>query len=1151
MPADLRHGRCGWMRGVMLAVLGALALAAPCVHAVTPALAAGFDRTCAVDEPGRAYCWGNDGAGALGIGSRILSLAPVAVRGLGSGVAAIVTSPSAYHTCALGTSGELSCWGGNANGQLGDGTVGDGSVPSRARIGPGVTSIATGVAHTCAVRAGTVHCWGNNSLGQLGTGVPRGELLPVALSLTGARAVSAGNFHTCAVTEAGGVSCWGLNETGQLGTGNTTFFPTPTPVTGLTTGVASLASGYDHTCALTTDGRVLCWGDNAFGQLGDGSTAVRTQPVPVSIAGVTIAQVAAGAFHTCALSTTRRLFCWGSNASFQLGRSGGSAPSPVEVAGLPADISAIALGWQHSCAIAGGATMCWGQNALGQLGSNVSGNTATPTAVAGLARPLASISAGTDHTCGIDTGGAAVCWGGNTAFQLGDGQAVGLPRPAAVRGLPSSVTSVATGSFHGCALDAGGGVWCWGGGDQGQLGDGAFHNVSTPVQTRLTAGIAAIASGTGHVCALSAGGAVSCWGANFAGQLGRGTTADSAVPAAPSSLASGVIDVASGFAHACAVMAGGGVRCWGANGTGQLGASPSAGSLVPVAVAGIGAEARAVSLGDGHSCALTAAGGVLCWGANGAGQLGDGRTTDRFAPAPVVGLPPVAKISSGESHVCALTRAGSAWCWGANAEGQLGTGGTENSLVPVPVPGLGDGVADIAAGRLHTCARTTAGIVFCWGHNNAGAAGDSTFAHRGAPAVVVREGGGGTIAGNDWFFDLRPGVAKAVPADKVPAYLVDATGNVVTTVVEVDARLQFRPQDVGTSSATFVFALAPASVVQGAAAEDRLQWKAAGTKSSHVACALAQLNAQGQLVAVSAASLHAYASGVLSAQGQSVRVIDAIPASSIAGATFFVGYGADGSAMLVNGTTRSVVSVPGSVSCRPQPPQTGWWWNPAEGGRGFTIEVKGNLLFMAAFHYDNEGRATWNYAGGPMALDGSMFTSGFLRASGGQTLTGPYAGGPTSATTGPITLAFSDATHGTMIWPGGATPIERLPFVPNGLTTPVPAGVPEAGWWWNSQESGRGFFVEWQNNNAHIAGYMYDAAGNPTWYLSRDPWTDPLRYSGRWQSFGNGQAPTGPYRPAQALNENVGPLTIEFSARDRGTLTLPDGRRIPLERQPF
>jgi hypothetical protein len=254
--------------------------------------------------------------------------------------------------------------------------------------------------------------------------------------------------------------------------------------------------------------------------------------------------------------------------------------------------------------------------------------------------------------------------------------------------------------------------------------------------------------------------------------------------------------------------------------------------------------------------------------------------------------------------------------------------------------------------------------------------------------------------------------------------------------------------------------------------------------------------------------------------------------------------------MLVSGTTRSVVSVPGTVSCRPQAPQTGWWYNPAEGGRGFSIEARGNRLFMAAFHYDAAGRATWNFAGGATSLDGSLFTSDFLGASGGQTLTGPYRL-PGLSGVGPITLAFSDATHGTLFWPGGAVAIERQAFVPDGLTAPAQSNLPESGWWWNPAESGRGFFIEWQNGYADLAGYMYDDAGNPTWYISVVPTPNPLAFTGNWWAFGGGQSMGGPYRPATRINDNVGAVAIEFSSATTATLTLPDGRRIPLVRQAF
>ena len=270
----------------------------------------------------------------------------------------------------------------------------------------------------------------------------------------------------------------------------------------------------------------------------------------------------------------------------------------------------------------------------------------------------------------------------------------------------------------------------------------------------------------------------------------------------------------------------------------------------------------------------------------------------------------------------------------------------------------------------------------------------------------------------------------------------------------------------------------------------------------------------------------------------------------IAGATFYVGYGPNGDAMLTNGTTRSVVSVPGSVSCRPQAPQTGWWFNPAEGGRGFSIEARGNRLFMAAFHYEPDGRATWNFAGGVTSLDGSLFTADFLSASGGQTLTGAYRF-PNLANAGSITFAFSDAQHGTLVWPGGTVPIERQASVPNGLTLPPQPGLPEGGWWWNPDESGRGFFIEWQGGFVNIAGYMYDAQGRPTWFITVVPTPDPLRITSTWWTYANGQAMGQPYRSPTRTSDNAGTLDVRFTSATTATMTLPDGRQINLVRQAF
>ena len=233
------------------------------------------------------------------------------------------------------------------------------------------------------------------------------------------------------------------------------------------------------------------------------------------------------------------------------------------------------------------------------------------------------------------SGGGVKCWGYNGDGQLGNGTTTDSNVPVDVSGLASGVAAIAVGEYHTCALTSGGGVKCWGRNDHGQLGIGTTTNFRVPVDVSgLGSDVSAIAAGGGHTCALMSGGGVKCWGSNDLGEVSNGTT-DSNVPVDVSGLASGVSAIAAGYVRTCALTSGGGVKCWGDNSFGGLGNGTTTASNVPVDVSGLASGVTAISAGGEHTCALTSGGAVKCWGSNYAGQLGNGTTTDSSVPVDV------------------------------------------------------------------------------------------------------------------------------------------------------------------------------------------------------------------------------------------------------------------------------------------------------------------------------------------------------------------------------------------------------------------------------------------------------------------------------------------------------------------------------------
>lgn len=417
----------------------ARALAGLVAAALTVLVSAGLATPAAALPSDADYptAWGWNGTGQLGDSTTTDRLTPAAVvhTGVLAGQEVTQLVGGSRHSCALTVEGLVACWGANTDGQLGIGTRTDSPVPvwvtnSGVLANKKVAGIAAGGFHTCVfTEDGLVACWGLNDNGQLGNGSRRTSSVPVAVDQAGVLAgetptdIAAGAYHSCAVTSTGKGVCWGFNLSGQLGDRSST--DRTRPVTVFDTGpegssaLVQVTGGTFHTCAVTNVGAALCWGDNIFGQLGDGTTTQRSRPVAVdtsgAAAGKVFTKVSSGVFHSCALADDGSVLCWGENTFGELGdgtTDNSTVPVAVDASGVLAGKNAadLASGGQHVCVRLDDASgACWGDNSYGQLGDGTTTQSAVPVAVKpvlgalGAVRPMAALSAGGWHTLAMYT----------------------------------------------------------------------------------------------------------------------------------------------------------------------------------------------------------------------------------------------------------------------------------------------------------------------------------------------------------------------------------------------------------------------------------------------------------------------------------------------------------------------------------------------------------------------------------------------------------------------------------------------------------------------------------------------------------------------------------------------------------------------------
>ena len=776
-------------------------------------LSSGDWHTCAILDDASLKCWGRNTHGQLGDGTNSDSSAPVSVNLPGEKFLAV--SAGSNHTCAISDSWSLKCWGANQNGQLGTGTTISSNSPSTVTLGGSVVAVSAGGAHTCVILdgsgSGDVKCWGDNAFGQLGDGTvnQQNDASIVAASVSGAISIDVGRRHTCIVSSSGSLHCWGGNGEGQVGDGSaSTQITSPTEIAlGQNHGVVSVTSGESYTCVVASNDLPKCWGgvgsDESLGNAPSEFSGIsrwtyigsserdwnNNGDLNIFEVGVSNDDDNDGfpsgsdsddsnptVAANCDPGNYGRFSCREATPGYYVSGSGNTVMTPsspghyVDVNGATSETQCPIgkfqeLSAQTSCEDArpgyyvpglgaSEGTPCPAGKYNNQYG--MTSDLACQWAEAGHSVPvLTKVSSGAYHSCAILDDGSVSCWGRNDNGQLGDGTRDSSLEPQKVSmPMGRNTIEISAGSYHTCALLDDGSIRCWGSNVFGQLGDGTTIERTTPITVNLGSGVSAIgvSSGESHTCAVLSDNRVKCWGLNANGQIGDGTTTDRHIPAYSSLGGTGALRVSAGSFHTCAITLDRNVMCWGENWNGQLGDSSNVDRNTPVEVS-IPSNSSAISIDSGafHSCLGMNDGSMFCWGYNAHGQLGNGGTSDSNSPLPSALSPDLLlmEVEVGLFHSCGLFDSGEVACWGDNSYGQLGDG-TQTAHSTPEVIILSTNATSISVGHRHTCMILDDASLKCWGANEFGQVGD----------------GGSTNSNTPQDIDLRHGSKEQVPCER-------------------------------------------------------------------------------------------------------------------------------------------------------------------------------------------------------------------------------------------------------------------------------------------------------------------------------------------------------------------------------------------------
>jgi alpha-tubulin suppressor-like RCC1 family protein/uncharacterized protein YfaP (DUF2135 family) len=554
-------------------------------------VAVGSHFTVAIKNDGTLWAWGENSYGQLGDGTTVSKSTPTQI-GIGSNWKSVAAG--GYHTVAVKNDGTLWAWGSNFIGQLGNGTYIDKNTPTRIGTAINWQSVTAGYLHTLAIRNdGTLWAWGKNSYGQLGDGTDFSKSTPtiIGISTTNWQSVTAGSNHTVGIKGDGTLWAWGSTSDGQLGDGTIPIINESSPIRiGSVSNWQNVSAGANHTMAIQSDGTLWAWGSNEYGKLAVPVNYNNNKCSPTRIATFSNwKSVSAGSQHTVAIKSDGTLWSWGDNFYGQLGegpvRYFYAGPvnyidrdSPTKI-GTRMDWQSVSAGSNHTMAIENGGNLwAWGSNDNGQLGDPLGDQivtddsgprivSATPKYISGGSRSI--VSSGVNHSVAIKNDGTLWSWGNNSNGQLGDGTQSTRNIPTQI-GTDSNWKSVAAGENYTLAIKLDGTLWGWGDNSFGQLGKIPSFIVATPTRIGTDSNWQSVSAGKDYTVAIKNDGTLWAWGRNTDGQLGDGTTVSKSTPIQIGT-GSNWQSVSAGGAHTVAIQSDGTLWAWGDNSSGQLG----------------------------------------------------------------------------------------------------------------------------------------------------------------------------------------------------------------------------------------------------------------------------------------------------------------------------------------------------------------------------------------------------------------------------------------------------------------------------------------------------------------------------------------------------------------------------------------------------